>query len=66
MSRTKGSGWGGGPMYYQICPKCSKKKVLYDPIGYDIPPFKCTWCKERFHSNDLLTITYKDQLPKQK
>jgi len=34
MSRTKGSGWGGGVMLYQICPKCDKKKVLYDPLPY--------------------------------
>ena len=29
MSRTKGSGWGGGPILYQRCPLCEKKKAMY-------------------------------------
>jgi hypothetical protein len=29
MARTKGSGWGGGTMLYQICPFCGKKKALH-------------------------------------
>ena len=50
MSRTKGSGWGGGPILYQICPGCGKKKAMF--IGYYFgSPFKCTWCKEYFDSN---------------
>ena len=57
MSRTKGSGWGGGPMLYQVCPLCDKKKALYDPIDF-IPPYKCTWCKKRFRSKSLITKTY--------
>ena len=61
MARTKGSGWGGGPLLYQKCPHCSKKKVYYDPMQY-IPPFKCTWCKERFNSTVLLSITFVAQI----
>jgi hypothetical protein len=53
MSRTKGSGRGGGVMFYQICPKCGKKKVLYDPLPYT-SSFKCTACKKRFMSNTLI------------
>jgi hypothetical protein len=58
MSRTKGSGWGGGPLLYQIHEKCGKKKAYYDPfphIGHD---FKCTYCKERFYSNKLIKSTH--------
>ena len=57
MSRTEGSGWGGGTLFYQPCPLCGKKKVLYDPC-MDIPPYKCTACKERFHSNALIDTKY--------
>jgi len=55
MARTKGSGWGAGPLLYQLCPKCSKKKAYYDGSNYHycIAPFKCTWCKERFYSDTL-------------
>lgn len=57
MSRTKGSGWGAGPMLYQICPKCGRKKALYDPIP-GVPSlssnFKCIFCKERFNSETLI------------
>jgi ssDNA-binding Zn-finger/Zn-ribbon topoisomerase 1 len=57
MARTKGSGWGGGVMLYQICPKCNKKKVLYQPLNY-LPDFHCTACKERFYSEILIRNTY--------
>jgi predicted nucleic acid-binding Zn ribbon protein len=57
MARTPGSGWGGGTLLYQICPHCGKKKVIYDTCA-DIPPFKCTACKKRFHSNDLIRSKY--------
>ena len=58
MSRTKGSGWGGGVMIYQVCPLCGKKKVLYVPISKAPNHFKCTWCKKRFDSDTLLRTTY--------
>jgi predicted nucleic acid-binding Zn ribbon protein len=61
MSRTKGSGWGGGIMLYQICPECGRKKVLYDPLPYS-DSFKCTACKIRFTSNSLINKTYLKQL----
>lgn len=61
MSRTEGSGWGGGVMLYQKCEPCGRKKALYQPFR-DILPFHCTWCKERFRSNTLLRITYASQL----
>jgi len=54
MSRTPGSGWGGGVILYQKCPKCNKKKAMYDKGPLDIPPFRCTWCKETFYSKDLI------------
>jgi hypothetical protein len=57
MSRTKGSGWGGGIMLYQSCPKCGKKKALYDPLPYS-SSFKCTYCKERFMSDTLIKSIY--------
>jgi transposase-like protein len=59
MSRTEGSGWGGGPMLYQKCPFCGKKKVIYDWINSLAGiPFKCTACKERFSSDTLITSKY--------
>ena len=58
MSRTKGSGWGAGPLYYQKCPFCGKKKAIYNPLG-NCSPFKCTSCKRRFHSTLLDCIKYK-------
>lgn len=74
MSRTKGSGWGGGIMLYQVCPICGKKKALYDPIhgATHYKPFKCTAksCKDefgrknRFDSDTLLRMSYACQLPK--
>jgi len=59
MARTKGSGWGGGVILYQLCPMCGKKKVLYDPLPYNFHDFKCTSCKERFSANNLIRKTYK-------
>ena len=59
--RTKGSGWGAGPILYQICPKCNRKKAYYD-WQYYIPDFRCSWCKERFDSNTLLKLKYISQL----
>ncbi len=64
MARTKGSGWGAGTILYQKCPKCGRKKAMYDPFPY-IGNFKCTWCKERFNDGNLKQITYKKQLTKQ-
>jgi hypothetical protein len=58
MSRTKGSGWGGGVMLYQLCPKCGKKKVLYEPCKAG-SPFRCTSCKERFYSDTLIRKTFR-------
>lgn len=44
MARTKGSGWGAGPLNYMICPACGRKKALYKKI--DITSYlKCTFCK---------------------
>lgn len=58
MSRTPGSGWGAGPMLYQICPVCGKKKCIYDPItqAEHYKPFRCLakLCKERSHSDTLV------------
>jgi len=64
MSRTKGSGWGAGPILYQICPNCGKKKCYYDPIPYTSHPhpFRCTYCKQRFDSDNLIRKTYKSQI----
>ena len=45
MARTKGSGWGAGPILWQICPLCGKKKVYYAYIlEYH---FRCTHCKNK-------------------
>lgn len=58
MSRTKGSGWGAGPLLYQICPKCSAKKCIYDPVAYtDNDRFRCLKCKER--SDNVMLIRKK-------
>ena len=57
MSRTKGSGWGGGTILYQVCPKCTRKKAMF--IGYGFGShFKCTSCKEYFNSNELIHKIY--------
>jgi hypothetical protein len=66
MSRTRGSGWGGGVILYQICPKCGQKKVYYNPLlisGFNLD-FKCTngKCRERFADGELLRITFRSQL----
>ena len=61
MARTPGSGWGGGPILYQKCPHCGKKKVMYDWYYHlESIPFKCTWgaCRERFSSDTLLRYKY--------
>ncbi|HEY5590637.1 MAG TPA: hypothetical protein VIK55_06425, partial [Paludibacter sp.] len=57
MSRTKGSGWGGGVLLYQKCPICQKKKALYDPLPQNIS-FKCTSCKARFYDESLICRTH--------
>lgn len=56
MARTPGSGWGGGPLLYQKCPHCGKKKCIYDPIhGAEWHlPFRCISCKERNYDDTLL------------
>lgn len=63
MSRTKGSGWGAGPILYQTCPQCLKRKAFYDPIPgeYTGHKFRCTYCKERFSSDILIRMTYRSQ-----
>ena len=61
MARTEGSGWGGGPLFYQVCPKCGHKKVYYDPVT-NCNPFKCTSCKERFNSETLVRLRFKSQI----
>lgn len=52
MARTPGSGWGAGPILWQICPECGKKKCYYDPIRDEsakhYKPFRCTSCKDKF------------------
>ena len=60
MSRTKGSGWGAGPLLYQICPLCGKKKCIYDPIDscHGLKAFRCTACKERSESVMLIRQKY--------
>lgn len=60
MSRTPGSGWGAGPLLYQICPKCGKKKCYYSPVfgTGDHEPFKCTSCKKRSDSDTLIRFKY--------
>ncbi len=58
MSRTKGSGWGGGVILYQLCPECNKKKALFrgDSFG---SAFYCTYCKVHFDSDILIRKTFK-------
>ena len=51
MSRTKGSGWGAGPLLYQVCPNCGKKKCYYH---HPMHCFKCTACKEWVDSDTLI------------
>lgn len=60
MARTPGSGWGAGPLLYQICPKCQKKKCYYSPIFQAEwhEPFRCVSCKERSNSDTLLRYKY--------
>lgn len=58
MSRTEGSGWGAGPMLYQVCPSCGKKKCIYDPVhgASHYMPFRCLakYCKKRNYSDTLV------------
>jgi len=61
--RTKGSGWGGGVILYQLCPICNKKKAYYNPLGM-CQSFECTRCKKRFSSQELLRFTYVKQIIK--
>jgi hypothetical protein len=61
MARTPGSGWGAGTILYQKCPFCNKKKVMYDWMG-EVPPFKCTSCRERFYSSNLIKLKYVSEL----
>ena len=62
MSRTKGSGWGGGIILYQRCPCCGKKKAYFDPLTFGVPVFKCTSCKERFSSVSLIRRTHSKEV----
>jgi hypothetical protein len=63
MSRTKGSGWGGGTILYQTCPACLKVKCFYDPIPRTSIAFRCTSCKKSFTSDyTLLRIKYRHEL----
>ena len=61
MARTKGSGWGGGTLLYQICPECGRKKVIYENKIKE-RPFLCTWCRERFYNSDLIQKLFRSQL----
>ena len=58
MARTEGSGWGAGPLLYQVCPHCGKKKCYYRPVeGFGINPlvaFYCTACKQTNQSPGLI------------
>jgi hypothetical protein len=67
MARTPGSGWGAGPILWQICQCCGKKKAYYDPIEDPASrwykPFRCTLCKERFDSDTLIRKSYPDVPP---
>jgi len=66
MVRTKGSGWGGGVILYQMCPLCEKKKAYYDRIDYcGFHSFKCSSCKRFFNSDKLIRLKYVSQLKKQ-
>lgn len=65
MARTKGSGWGGGPLLYQICPGCGQKKCYYDPIpnAEYYKPFRCLSKKcrptnARYDSDTLIRKTH--------
>lgn len=62
MARTPGSGWGAGPMLWQICEKCGQKKALYTPIE-GVTFFRCSnkKCNHWFKSDTLLRFRYKSQ-----
>jgi hypothetical protein len=63
MSRTQGSGFGGGSLFYQMCPICGQKKAYYENFDQS-REFKCTNknCMQRFSSKDLIRKTYKSQI----
>jgi len=59
MARTKGSGWGGGVILYQLCPNCGKKKMYYkQPMIPDLPDFYCTYCKQLDNGIGLIRERY--------
>jgi len=45
MARTKGSGWGAGPLNYIKCPSCGRKKALLTKIDVSYK-LRCTYCKK--------------------
>jgi len=51
MARTKGSGWGAGPMLWQRCKLCGKKRALYVWV---LHKFRCTACKQYFEDSSLI------------
>ena len=65
MVRTKGSGWGGGVILYQLCPFCNKKKAYYR-YQQEYNPFKCVACKKVFNSDTLLRFQYAEQYKRDK
>lgn len=62
MSRTAGSGWGGGVLLYQKCPYCGKKKCFFDWIDGFVLPFYCCACKKRNYDKNLIRIKYRDSI----
>lgn len=65
MSRTEGSGWGGGVLLYQICPYCGQKKAYFNNSTVSsLPRFKCTntMCRKMFNSTILIHKTYKSEI----
>lgn len=58
MARTPGSGWGAGPIKWQVHDKCGKKKAYYDWQDWTIEKWYCTACKERFFSDTLAREKY--------
>ena len=59
MARTKGSGWGGGIILWQLCPNCNKKKVYYAWACYKGYYFWCTSCKQEVKSETLIKQTHR-------
>lgn len=59
MARTEGSGWGAGPLLWQPCPECAKKKVLYRyGAGFIDSYFWCYVCKKEVKSETLIRKTH--------